>query len=63
MTLKGQTQGHRLCFITLKAFTLDAQFVLDTDWKSYMGFQMVVWPMMLHELERSNSRSQISVAL
>ena len=39
--------------ITLKPFILGTKFVLVTDRKSYLGFQMVISLLMSDELERS----------
>ena len=65
MTLKGQRSRSQNLnrLITLKQFIVGTKFALVTYRKSYLGFQLVVSPLMLDDLERSNSRSQIKSTL
>ena len=58
--LKVKNQNR---LITLKLFILGTKFVWVTDRKSYMGFQIVLSPFILDDLERSYSRSHIKIAL
>ena len=50
-------------FQSLMGELCNFDFVLDTDRKRYVGFQMMIWPLILAELERSNSKLQMFFAL